>query len=111
MAIIDAGIFVILLATAFGSLFMSNVVRQGYVFKLVGAFLFFALGIMMNAEYDVAYTVVTTDAEGNQSTDIRYIVGGSAESQYHAWLGWLFVGFGLAWVALFFMDVMSGRLI
>ena len=108
MAIIDAGMFVILLATAFGSFFLTGIVKYGFVFKLVGAFLFFSMGVMMNAEYEVAYTVVATDSDGNVSTDHRYLVGdGTGTSEYSSWLGWLFVGLALIWSAFFFMEVMG----
>ena len=108
MAIIDAGMFVILLATAFGSFFLTGIVKYGFVFKLVGAFLFFSMGVMMNAEYEVAYTVITTAPNGDQTTDLRYLVGdGSGSSEYSSWLGWLFIGLALIWSAFFFMEVMG----
>ena len=108
MAVIDAGMFVILLATAFGSFFLTGIVKYGFVFKLVGAFLFFSMGVMMNAEYEVAYTVVITDSNGDQTKDLRYLVGdGSGSSEYSSWLGWLFIGLALIWSAFFFMEVMG----
>jgi hypothetical protein len=108
MAVLDAGMFIILMATAFGSFFLTGIVKYGFVFKLVGAFLFFSLGVMMNAEYEVAYTVIVTDSDGNQSTDLRYLVGdGSGSNETASWLGWLFVGLGLIWAAFFFMEVMG----
>lgn len=112
MPTIDAGIFVILLGVGFGSIFMGGVVRNGYVFKLVGAFLFFALGIMMNAEYDVAYTVITDLNDGSEPiTDKRYVVGDGSGEGNHAWLGWLFIGLGLAWTAFFFMDIFGAGIL
>jgi len=108
MPIIDAGMFIILLATAFGSFFLTGIVKYGFVFKLVGAFLFFSMGVMMNAEYEVAYTVITTNPDGEITTDHRYIVGdGTGASEYSSWLGWLFVGLALIWSAFFFMEVMG----
>ena len=108
MAIIDAGMFVILLATAFGSFFLTGIVKYGFVFKLIGAFLFFSMGVMMNAEYEVAYTVVSTDPDGNVSKELRYLIGdGSGSSQFSSWLGWLFIGLALIWTAFFFMEVMG----
>ncbi len=108
MAVIDAGLFIILLASAFGSFFFSGIVKHGFLFKLVGAFLFFALGLMMNAEYEVAYTVVNTDSDGNVSTDMRYLVGdGTGSSEYSSWLGWLFIGLALIWTGFFFMEIMQ----
>lgn len=108
MPVIDAGMFIIMLATAFGSFFLTGIVKYGFVFKLVGAFLFFSLGVMMNAEYEVAYTVVTTDPDGDKTTDLRFIVGdGSGAAENASWLGWLFVGLALVWTAFFFMEVMG----
>lgn len=107
MPVLDAGMFVILLATAFGSFFLSGLVKYGFIFKLVGAFLFFSLGIMMNAEYEVAYTVITTAPDGDVTTDLRYIVGdGSGTNDTSKWLGWLFIGLALIWVGFFFMEIM-----
>ena len=108
MAVLDAGMFVILLATAFGSFFLTGIVKYGFVFKLVGAFLFFSLGVMMNAEYEVTYTVVTTNVDGEETTDLRYLVGdGSGAAENAAWLGWLFIGLALIWVGFFFTEVMG----
>lgn len=108
MPILDAGMFIILMATAFGSFFLTGIVKYGFIFKLVGAFLFFSLGIMMNAEYDVAYTVIMTDSDGNQSTDLRYLIGdGSGNNETSKWIGWLFIGLALIWVGFFFMEIMG----
>lgn len=104
-----------MLGVGFGSLFMGNAVKFGFVFKLVGAFLFFALGMMMNAEYDVAYTVTTSDPDGagplTGTTELRYIVGDGEDSSSSigSWVGWLFIGLALLWVGLFFMDVMGNH--
>jgi len=118
--IIDAGVFVIMIGTAFGSLFITNnIVRFGFVFKLIGVFLFFALGMMMNAEYDVAFTVTTSDPDGalnvtsgagslQATTELTYIIGdGSSSNSNTSWIGWLFILLGLVWAGLFFMDIMS----
>lgn len=108
MPVLDAGMFIIILATAFGSFFLTGLVKYGFVFKLVGAFLFFSLGVMMNAEYEVAYTVIVTQADGDQSTDLRYLIGdGSGSSESSSWLGWLFIGLALIWTAFFFLEVMG----
>lgn len=112
MAMIDAGIFVIMVAFAFGSLALANIIRNGFIFKLLGAFVFFALSIMMTAEYDVAYT--STNSGGSLTTpqtNLIYIVGDGDPNtdNNHQWLGWLFMGLGLTWCAFFFMDLMSAR--
>lgn len=112
--IIDAGVFVIMVGTAFGSLFITNnIVRFGFVFKLIGVFLFFALGMMMNAEYDVAFTITTSDPDGagalQATTELQYIIGDGEPSSNsnNSWVGWLFILLGLVWAGLFFMDIMS----
>ena len=108
MPVLNAGMFVILLGTAFGSFFLSGVVKYGFIFKLIGAFLFFSMGVMMNAEYDVAYTVVSTAQNGDQTTELRYLVGdGTSGNETASWLGWLFVGLALVWSAFFFLEVMG----
>ena len=108
MPILDAGLFIILVSVAFGSFFFSGIVKNGFIFKLVGAMLFFALGVMMNAEYEVAYTVITTDSDNNVTTDLRYIIGnGSGTAENAGWIGWLFIGLGLIWTAFFFIEIMQ----
>lgn len=108
MPILDAGMFVILLATAFGSFFLTGLVKYGFIFKLIGAFLFFSLGLMMNAEYEVAYTVIVTQPDGDQSTDLRYLIGdGSGTNETAKWLGWLFIGLALIWTGFFFVEIMA----
>ena len=103
--VIHLGIFLIFLGIGFGSVIMGHMMRNGYVFKLVGAIIFFILGVMMNAEYDVVYITITTD--GSQHTDeVQYFIGDGTEGNVQqSWLGWLFIGLGLIWVAYFFMDV------
>lgn len=107
MASIDAGIFVIMLGIAFGTLFMSRIIPYGYVFKLVGAFLFLALAVVMNAEYDVVYA--TTSVGDVNATETQYIIGDGdpATNNNHNWIGWLFLGLGLAWIGLFFVELFN----
>lgn len=110
--IIDAGIFIIMVAVAFGSFVLSNLVRNGYIFKMLGAFIFFALAIMMNAEYEVAYTHVVTGGDlGAPQNTLIYIIGdGDPDTASNGqWVGWLFLGLGLTWAAFFFMDIMSSN--
>lgn len=99
-----------MVAVAFGSFVLSNVVRNGFIFKLLGAFIFFALSVMMNAEYDVAYAhdTVGGDLALNQNTMIYIIGDGDPDTPSNGrWLGWLFMALGLTWSAFFFIDIMS----
>jgi hypothetical protein len=109
---IDAGIFVIMLGIAFGSLFFGAITKFGFVFKLVGAIIFLSMAVMMNAEYDVAYTVVTSGGGlDDPIIDKRYIIGDGddATDNNQNWLGWIFVLLGLTWIGLFFMEMMQQK--
>ena len=99
-----------MLAVAFGSFVLSNLVRNGFIFKLFGAFIFFALAIMMNAEYEVAYTNIVSggNLDAPQTTYIYIIGDGNPDTPSNSqWIGWLFMGLGLTWAAFFFIDIMS----
>lgn len=108
--ILDAGIFVIMLGVGLGTFFMGRFVKYGFIFKLLGAFLFFSLGIMMVAEYEVAYAIITDDGNSTTAPETQYIylIGdGSGEASNASWIGWLFIGLGLIWVGFFFIEIMS----
>lgn len=110
MPTIDAGLFVIMLGIAFGSLFFGSITKFGFVFKLIGAIIFLSLAVVMNAEYDVAYTVVTSGGDLTEPiVDKRYIIGdGDPDTDNNQnWLGWLFILLGLTWVGLFLMEMLQ----
>ena len=74
MAIMDAGLFFILLGIAFVSLLVSF--KMGSAFKLLGGVLFFVLGLVMMADYDVAYAQNTVLGNGTLAeTKTTYIIG------------------------------------
>lgn len=100
MPIMEAGLFAILAGMAF--IFMMISFKFGALFKLFSAILFFALAVILFAEYDVAFTTETTKG-ASVTTDIRYII--SSDDGLNMVLAWLFVGLGVFNGALFFIEM------
>jgi len=102
MPIMEAGLFAILAGMAF--IFMLVSFRFGALFKLFSAVIFFALSVVLFAEYDVAFTTETTNSLNNATqSDIRFIIQGDDGTSL--WLGWIFVGLGVFNGALFFIEM------
>jgi len=102
MPIMEAGLFAILGGMAF--IFMLISFRFGALFKLFSAVIFFALSVVLFANYDVAYTTETFQQNPpRNSTDIRFIIQGDDGTSL--WLGWIFVGLGVFNGALFFIEM------
>ena len=100
MPIMEAGLFAILAGIAF--VFMMVSFRFGALFKLFSAVIFFALAVVLFAEYDVAFTTETTQGQ-NVVTDLRFIIQGDDGTSL--WLAWIFVGLGVFNGALFFIEM------
>jgi len=100
MPIMEAGLFAILAGMAF--VFMMVSFRFGALFKLFSAVIFFALAVVLFAEYDVAFTTETTQGQ-NVVTDLRFIIQGDDGTSL--WLAWIFVGLGVFNGALFFIEM------
>jgi len=102
MPIMEAGLFAILGGMAF--IFMMVSFKFGSLFKLFSAVLFFALAVVLFAEYDVAYTTIqTTTTPPSTTTDIRFIIQGDDGTA--VWLAWVFVGLGIFNSFLFFIEM------
>jgi len=110
MPIMDAGLFFILLAVGFISLLVSF--KMGSAFKMLGAVIFFALGIVMIADYDVAYAQETLHPDNStMQTEITYIIGdGDDTDDNSSWLGWVFMAIGLFMALIFFMEMFGNIL-
>jgi len=100
MPIMEAGLFAILAGMAF--VFMMVSFKFGALFKLFSAVIFFALAVVLFAEYDVAFTTETTQGQ-NVVTDLRFIIQGDDGTSL--WLAWIFVGLGVFNGALFFIEM------
>lgn len=105
MAEIGTGIFLILTGMGFGSLIISH--KFGALFAVIGAISFFAICLMMFAQYDVVSTTTYKDST-SQWNETNYMVGAEgesqAESQQKTWVGWIFLILGLVAVAVFFVE-------
>jgi len=92
----------------FGSLVVSH--KFGALFAVIGAISFFAISLMMFAQYDVVSTTVYTDAT-TQWNETNYMVGEEGESEDEAeqktWVGWIFFILGLVAVAVFFVEALK----
>jgi|TARA_R100000655_G_scaffold107909_2_gene158997 hypothetical protein len=110
MAIMDAGLFFILLGVAFVSLLVSF--KMGSAFKLLGGVLFFVLGLVMMADYDVAYAQNTVLGNGTLAeTKTTYIIGDGNDTDDNSnWLGWVFIAIGLFMSLIFFMEMFGNIL-
>lgn len=95
--LMEAGIFALMLGIAF--IFMMVSFRFGALFKVFAGIMFFTVGVILMAGYDVGFTTETTD--GNKLiTDIRYIVHGDS-----SWLAWVLIGLGVFNCFLFVMEM------
>lgn len=76
----------------------------GALFKLFSTVIFFALAVVLFAEFDVAFTTETTQTNPSRTiTDQRFIIQGSDGTS--VWLAWIFVGLGVFNGALFFIEM------
>jgi|GEM_PF-6238836 len=105
---IGTGIFLILTGMGFGSLIISH--KFGALFAVLGAVGFFAISLMMFANYDVVSTTTYQDA-GSQWNETSYMIGAEGqsaeESQQKIWIGWIFFILGLVAVAVFFVEALK----
>lgn len=105
---IGTGIFLILTGMGFGSLIVSN--KFGALFAVIGAISFFAISLLMFANYDVVSTTVYTDST-TQWNETNYMVGAEGdtndEAQQKIWIGWIFFILGLVAVAVFFVEALK----
>lgn len=102
MPIMEAGLFAILAGMAF--IFMMVSFKFGALFKIFSGVIFFALAVVLFAEYDVAYTTIqTTTAPPSTTTDIRFII--QAGDGTASWLAWVFVGLGVFNSFMFFIEM------
>jgi len=108
MPIISASIFLILAGMGFSSLLISH--KFGAMFAVIGAISFFAISLLLFANYDVVSqtTYVDNTSQWNQ-TD--WIIGGEnddeEEVQPKIWIGWLFFVLGLVAVVVFFVEALK----
>jgi len=105
---IGTGIFLILTGMGFGSLVVSH--KFGALFAVIGAISFFAISLMMFANYDVVSTTTYEDSV-SQWNETNYMVGGQGDTQDEAeqkiWVGWIFFVLGLVAVAVFFVEALK----
>lgn len=106
MPTFDAGVFLILASLAFGSLVASF--KLGSAFRILGAIIFFALSIIMMANYDIAYHTSTLDG-ATTINQTKYIIGDGnpATNEQTNWLGWIFLALGIYSSVLFITDMIK----
>lgn len=102
--VLDGGIFVLFLGLGLGALFASF--AYGSWLKLLGAFLLLALGLIMNAQYDVAFTNTASDGVNPPVKEVRYIIGDGDDTtdNHQTWVGWTFIALGCLCAFAFLID-------
>jgi hypothetical protein len=102
----DAGVFIIMLAL--GAVCIIASIKMGPVFKLLGAILFFTLGTVLLAGYDVQSTKITTDGT-TTINETSYLIGNGAvdKNNTSSFLGWIFIVIGIAASFMFFTELIS----
>ena len=108
MAEISTGIFLILTTMGFGSLIVSH--KFGALFAVIGAVSFFAISLLLFANYDVVSTTVYVDST-SQWNQTDWFIGAEANSddevQQKIWIGWIFFILALVAVAVFFIEALK----
>jgi len=101
----DAGTFLILLALGVAGIVISF--KVGAVFKLLGAVIFFVLGTILLAGYDVQSVKITSDGT-TVINETNYLIGNGQEDPNHtaSWLGWVFIVIGIIAAFMFFTEVL-----
>lgn len=100
----DAGTFLILLVLGVISLFAS--IKLGAIFKLLGAIIFFTLGTILLAGYDVESMKMTTDGT-TVINETNFLIGNTNADPNHtaSWLGYIFLIIGILASILFFIEI------
>lgn len=94
----------ILLSLAVVSIIVSF--KVGAVFKLIGAVIFFTLGTVLLAGYDVQSVKITTDGS-TVINETNYLIGNGDQDPNHtaSWLGWIFIIIGVLAAVMFFLEM------
>lgn len=102
--IMQAGMFAILLGGAV--IFMILSFKFSFLLRVVSCVMFFALAIVLLAQYDVAFTSTSETTIGGTnatSTSIKYIIQGDTG----VWLGWICMILGIFTGFLFFIELIG----
>lgn len=110
----DGGLFVVLLAISVS--FMA-IGKFGLPFKLISVFIFFGLGTVLLAGYDVGF--VNAYQEVNSSTgnavDLEstwYLIGDGDPATFNdnaTWVGWIFIALGMMTSFVFLARYIGGN--
>ena len=103
LPLMEAGIFALMMGIAF--IFMMVSFKFGALFKVFSAIMFFTVGVILMAGYDIGFTT-ETQSGGKVITDVRYIVHGQGE-----FLAWVMIGLGVFNAFLFIIEMIptAGR--
>ncbi len=109
----DGGLFVVLLAVSVS--FMA-IGKFGLPFKLISVFIFFGLGTVLLAGYDVGF--INNYQEVNASgvpVDLQstwYMIGDGDASTFNdnaTWVGWIFIALGMMTSFVFLARYIGGN--
>ncbi len=113
MSMFDGGLFVVLLAVSVS--FMA-IGKFGLPFKLISVFIFFGLGTVLLAGYDVGF--INNYQEVNASgvpVDLQstwYMIGDGDASTFNdnaTWVGWIFIALGMMTSFVFLARYIGGN--
>lgn len=104
----DGGLFLVLLGI--GVLFI--IPRFPIQFKLIAVFIFFGLGTVLIAGYDVGFESTSTVIGDETTIEIFYLIGDSDPSTFNensTWVGWIFIAVGALTSFGFLSGYIGGR--
>ena len=113
MSMFDGGLFVVLLSVSVA--FMA-IGKFGLPFKLISVFIFFGLGTVLLAGYDVGF--VNNYQEVNSSgtpVDLQstwYMIGDGDAATFNdnaTWVGWIFIALGMMRSFVFLARYIGGN--
>lgn len=113
MSMFDGGLFVVLLSV--GVAFMA-IGKFGLPFKLISVFIFFGLGTVLLAGYDVGF--INNYQEVNASgvpVDLQstwYMIGDGDAATFNdnaTWVGWIFIALGMMTSFVFLARYIGGN--
>ena len=104
----DGGLFLVLLGI--GIMFI--IPRFPIQFKLMAVFIFFGLGTVLIAGYDVGFESTSIVTGGATTTEIFYLIGDSDPATFNensTWVGWILIAIGALTSFGFLSGYIGGR--
>jgi len=104
----DGGLFLVLLGI--GILFI--IPRFPIQFKLMAVFIFFGLGTVLIAGYDVGFVSTSIVTGGATTTEAFYLIGDADPATFNensTWVGWILIAVGALTSFSFLSGYIGGK--